>query len=536
MKLTAHLIILALLLYGQTLFASQIGNKREVAQSVFDDLVNTYSDNRLPPKLELLSYSSAPSNLVADYVDNPFPVIRLSEKAYDVCVGMGKDSLNALAVILSHELAHHYKSHSNPGGYAFSSNKPSNQSKTYLLQIEKDADETGAFFAYLAGYNSLEVQGKLIDRIYAVFGFPDKVKGYPTKDERKKASLEKLNNLQKLLPVFETGEVLFTLNKYTEAADCFIYIANKFPSKEMYYNAGVAKLMQAIELFDVKELPFAYPVELEAKSRLTNKNVREVDNQSDYQKKRQDILKEAELYLEKACKLNPDYTTATISLACVYDIQGKHTMSIQKLDELLKNKKNGVANAYVARGIAKMRSGLIDKAKQDLQLAINQKGLYAQPNYDLLNNYDKYWISETIQRYWNSWFSKQPVSETTPTNLCNPNEEFISNKNPVQLENKSISQISVNNWTLKFTENNGIWVITPLYNLKFIATPPNYSGSTGKGIKAGNTIPAVELVYGKPSCSKSTTLGSNLVYQDCRIIFVHDKKGKIQKWILYKIE
>jgi tetratricopeptide (TPR) repeat protein len=540
MKLPTLLMTLGLLLLGQSTFALGIKNKQNVAQSVFDDLVNTYSDNRIPPKLELLSYSSAPATLVADYTNTSSPVIRMSERAYDICAGMGKDSLNALAIILSHELAHYYKEHKYPGGYAFSNDK-STSNKTQLLQIEMEADETGAYYAYLAGFNTIDIQEKLINKIYASYGFPDKVKGYPSKSERQKAGLEKQKNLQNLIPVFETGEVLFTLNYYAEAADCFIYLINKFPSKEMYYNAGVAKLMQAIDLFDNEELPFAYPIEFEAKSRLTGDAVRAIDEQDELQKrkKRQALLKEAEQYLEKAYNLNPNYAIASISLACVYDIQGKHALSIEKIDELLTKGKTGVANGYVIRGIAKVRSGQIEQAKKDLQTAVAQNGLFAQPNLSLLKHYDQSWtnwLTKSIQSYWTDWFVEQQTSDTSAPKLCNPGNESIMNVNPAQFTNRSVSQITINNWQLKLMENNGRWISTPQFDLKFISTPPNYSGTTGLNIKNGNSAHAVSLVYGKPTYSKTTTLGTNEVYRDCRIIFSEDKKGKLQKWTLYKRE
>lgn len=37
--------------------------------------------------------------------------IGLEEKAYDICISFGADSLNALAALLGHELVHYFEKH-----------------------------------------------------------------------------------------------------------------------------------------------------------------------------------------------------------------------------------------------------------------------------------------------------------------------------------------------------------------------------------------------------------------------------------------
>ncbi|PSJ72272.1 hypothetical protein C7N43_35065 [Sphingobacteriales bacterium UPWRP_1] len=464
----------------------------------------------------------------------------MSERAYDICVGMGKDSLNALAVILSHELAHHYKGHLNPGGYAFSNAKSSNPSKTQLLQIEMEADETGAFYAYLAGYNVFSVQEKLIDKIYSVYKLPEKVKGYPTKNERKKASLQKQKELKELIPVFEAGETLFALKKYAEAADCFVFIINRFPSREMYYNAGIAKFMQAVLLFDGKELPFAYPLELEAKSRLATDRgmVNHAVAPTGSIQERNKLLAEAQAFLLKAREISPGYTNATIGLACLYDVQDNHYKAIGEINDLLKLSKQNNADAYVVRGIAYARNGQLNEAKADLQTAVSNNGLYAKPNYDLLKQYAQQgwteWIWESLTTFWSGWF--EAGTPAPPPVLLNPNNEFINSNNPATLPNSSIKQLSVGNWQLKLVSENASWMVTPNFELKTVATPPFFTGATYAGVKIGQFANTIQNLYGQPTEIVPTTMGNVYVYTNCRILFVFDNAGKLRKWILYKME
>ena len=87
-------------------------------------------------------------------------VIELEDELYKVCRNFGKDSLNALAFILGHELGHYYSAHDPEGGLGF--NAP-NYQKENNTEREHLADIHGIFNAYLAGYDTRKIIPQLLD-------------------------------------------------------------------------------------------------------------------------------------------------------------------------------------------------------------------------------------------------------------------------------------------------------------------------------------------------------------------------------------
>ncbi len=111
---------------------------------------------------------------------------------------------------------------------------------------------------------------------------------------------------------------------YEEGLRCFDYIARKFPSREILNNAGVARALEAIDLFEEGALRFAYPFELDAQTRLRSGG--KADQYGYVEtggEQRERLLEEAVEKFEKACEKDPDYATACINLACAFGLQGE---------------------------------------------------------------------------------------------------------------------------------------------------------------------------------------------------------------------
>ena len=83
--------------------------KERVARAVYKHISTAIRDYRQAPAFNFIP--------VGDFMsDNAFfnpenTTINLGEKIYDICASFGADSLNALALVLGHELAHFYKDH-----------------------------------------------------------------------------------------------------------------------------------------------------------------------------------------------------------------------------------------------------------------------------------------------------------------------------------------------------------------------------------------------------------------------------------------
>src|SRR5207253_6762888 len=133
------------------------------------------------------------------------------------------------------------------------------------------ADFYGCFYGELAGFATGRVFPRIIDLIYQEFNLADRLDGYPTKEERKAIYWKRQIEATQMIAIFKAGQFLYLIQEFESSALCFYYLVNWFPSREILNNLAAAKLQQAILLYTSRERPdFVYPVELDARSRLTS--------------------------------------------------------------------------------------------------------------------------------------------------------------------------------------------------------------------------------------------------------------------------
>jgi len=105
------------LLFTVSHLLSQPTNSKEAfTKMVFDNIVNAYGSSKSEPTLKILPKKSP--KVIARYVADK-ATIEIDETLLDLCMGFGKDSANALSVVLSHELAHYYNDDNWCSDYAF---------------------------------------------------------------------------------------------------------------------------------------------------------------------------------------------------------------------------------------------------------------------------------------------------------------------------------------------------------------------------------------------------------------------------------
>ncbi len=304
-------------------------------KTVFTNLVNSYTSNKGAPKIEIISKNE--SEIIAQYVSNPFPKIQISEKTYDICMSLGRDSINALALILSHELAHYYKDHTWCSDYSFALKKSNlnlakqlnNSSLASKIEKEAIADNDGLFYSSVAGYNTFNIFNEIIDKIYIQYKLPEKSIGYPSKQERKLIAKKAQESAQILYNYFKNGLATLEENNYDEAIENFEKANTYIPFRENYNNLGIAKTLKALRKIPVKqeeiEYPqrFKYPLEIDTISRLYHEITRGIDNES-----QNVLLLSAKNDFLKAIQIDPNYTSAYINLACVYDLLENYNAAI----------------------------------------------------------------------------------------------------------------------------------------------------------------------------------------------------------------
>ena len=340
---------------GLTLFFSvmsffMFGQNKEEPQirKVFNQIVLAYGSSKTAPELVVTKQKQ---DRPAFYKFDKKPIVTIDNYLFTICRSFGKDSLNALSVVIGHELAHYYNEHSFCTDFAFAilnknevfSKKVKLIDKNQKIIYETQADDKGLFYAAIAGYEPFEVQPKLLDAIYTQYQLKD-TDGYPTKVQRKEIAKNALLKAKRLFETFTLGLKYMQEKNYDKAIEAFNTVNNDFPSRENYNNLGVAKTRKALDLKEPNAIEkasperFLYPIEIENKSRLSKEITRGgLDDTSEEMEK---FLKEAQKNFQEAIRLDPNFTKGYINLACVLDLLGNYPKSIGTILELSKEKQN----------------------------------------------------------------------------------------------------------------------------------------------------------------------------------------------------
>ena len=314
---------------------------------VFNQLISVYGSAKPTPELKVDKFT-----LPASYIANPKPMIKVDLALYKLCQSFGKDSLNALAVVLSHELTHYYNDHTFCSDYAFANFKSNAALKSkigqssYNARIEKEseADIKGFFYAAAAGFQPHGLQGLLIGKVYAAYKLADIQKGYPSKQERIVIANNAEKKAAQLYEYFKSGLLALENKQFDPAIELFNKANSQVPFRENWNNIGVAYARKALALKVGSKAEienknrFLYPIEVENKSRLITEITR--GNLDDNSEEMEKLLKDAQKAFEEAIRLDPSFTKGYINLACVLDLLGNYPKSIGTILELPKDKQN----------------------------------------------------------------------------------------------------------------------------------------------------------------------------------------------------
>jgi tetratricopeptide (TPR) repeat protein len=361
--LSLFFIVMSFFMFGQNKDEPQI-------RKVFDQLVLAYGSAKTAPELVVTKQKQ---DRPAFYKFDKKPIVTIDIYLFTICRSFGKDSLNALSVVIGHELAHYYNEHSFCTDFAFAirnknevfSKKVKLIDKNQKIIYETQADDKGLFYAAIAGYDPFEIQPRLLDAIYTQYQLKD-TDGYPTKVQRKEIAKNALLKAKRLYETFTLGLKYIQEKNYDKAIEFFNTVNNDFPSRENYNNLGLANTLKALELKVISkgesENPkrFQYPLELDNTSRLYKEGTRtSSDREAMY-----NLLVEAQKYFEKAIFLDPTYTKSHINLACVYDLQGKHNSAIAEITEKLPQEDRASNEAKRILAIAYFNANMENKAEK----------------------------------------------------------------------------------------------------------------------------------------------------------------------------
>jgi tetratricopeptide (TPR) repeat protein len=334
------------------LFTNAQNNARiKKTKEVFDKLVQAFANGKGAPDLKIVPTKE--KQVIAEYstTSQGLPLIKIDQKLINICFSLGKDSLNALAFILSHELSHYFKDDNwcmDYAGLKFKTNpafaKAIKNGENYNIGKEAGADKEGLVYSSIAGYSPFKIFNRLIDSVYSKYKLQSNLLGYPSKSRRKEINEDAVKQAQRWLSIFNLSIKLINEGKYESAIDSLIHLSQKFPSREVYNNLGVARVRKALLLkpktSEEVNSPdrFLYPIEIENKTRLSQEDTRGIDENS-YEEMTNQLMN-AQKNFQEAIRIDPQFFKGYINLACVYDLLDKPVSAIGEIFKLTKEQQN----------------------------------------------------------------------------------------------------------------------------------------------------------------------------------------------------
>ncbi|MDQ4139058.1 MAG: hypothetical protein M3142_00905, partial [Bacteroidota bacterium] len=409
-----------------------------------------------------------------------------------------------------------------------------NISKEIIQRFESEADFYGCFYGELSGYATGRVFPRVLDLIYQQFNLSDRLNGYPTKEERKTIYASKQKEAIQMVATFKAGQFLYLIQEFESAAQCFNYLVNQFPSREILNNLAAAKLQQALLLYSGREQSkFVYPIELDAKSRLASSH-RGAPSEFNAKLFNQ-LLSEARRYSEQAKEADPGYVPAYINMACIYSLQGNQPAAIGIINELNPTRITG--NAHTIRAIAYYKDSQPKKAQKDFEAA-QQKGAHmAKYNLAVFNKLNKS-ATEGFTVWIRNWLKQEEPPSISDKGNSSQQEQIAGQEaaTPLPIQAPTLKISKKPNLVIQWKEKNdhlalGIQTATRSYLVRL--TQENYTNQTTRKIKQGTLYTNLINKYGKPAYTFPGTIGEYWVYTTDRVAFYVDKNGKVNSWLIY---
>jgi hypothetical protein len=285
--------------------------------------------------------------------------IFLDQKAWDICRSMGKVSLDALAFILGHELAHAFqkevrlqKQTTNFLSY--------DKAYAQAIRTEKVADIQGVFTAFLAGYRPGEVVPVLLRRLYEAYLLTGRqLTGYPTLEERSRSADEVLDIVGVLVDLYETTNYLIVAKQYELASVNYEYIRQYYQGREISNNLGVLYLLTAMEYYLPATDRYVYPVEIDNTTPLKKleKARGGYDLSPTERLLRNRLIEKAIASFREALLLDKNYRAAQLNLICALNLVEKPQEALDfaqkhKLKPGSFKKTRFASDLYLALGIS----------------------------------------------------------------------------------------------------------------------------------------------------------------------------------------
>ena len=349
---------------------------------VYDDIYQVMHTRQSPEKPNLvLSDNTREIALFSPSMNQ----IAIGQDFIELARSFGGDSMNVIAQIMSHELAHVLLEQStiikNIGsGYAskeFNKRLKKTHSSLRDSLYERQADEYSFFYAQIAGYQTSDIAPRILDSIYKQWNLKDSdLKRYPPLAERKLIATTATKKMKVLKELFDVGILSSISGQYNLAIDLFKFILEEdFDSREIHNNLGTAYLMKAISNLDTLEYPYIFPVQMDLNTKLENERGFDVGVENDIRKALKQFI--------FACEGKEKYPIAMLNKAiCEWLLEDEeYKYSVGRLSEL--NDSSIRQNASILRAID-LHYKKDNKTSKSILKELRETHELADLNYNIL--------------------------------------------------------------------------------------------------------------------------------------------------------
>ncbi len=422
---------------------------------------------------------------------------------------------NALACILSHELAHHYHDHQQTAGFAATSNDP---------RPEEQADISGFFFAYTAGYASFALAERLFEKLYAHYRLDARgSKLYLPGKERVAGVRAQVATVRRLAYIYEAGKVLLLTGKPAEAASCFELVRATIPAAEIINNQGLACLLQVAQgnLLSPKEMPFALPFEPDLSQRLLM-NARGLSDPEMQQ--RVALLRQAERIFHQGYAPGGNDRIA-LNLAITQLLLDNPNAAIGTINSL--DRKS--PEAYLVRGISYLKDGQSQRATEDFTRIKNEKSQLFAVNQEIYrqvkaNGWEKAGVPPAGgQRRTSGLLLREKLPPLDYSGFKRVTQAPFPITTDVWRYGDVFSySLPVN--AAKYGTNHQKWTVAKVSGEGY---------DNRKKVRIGATEPELTAAYGVPDFILQTGgQGASYLYKTAQIVF-NLQRGAVSGWYVY---
>ncbi|MEO5583058.1 MAG: hypothetical protein ABIR66_10215 [Saprospiraceae bacterium] len=302
---------------------------------------------------------------------------------------------SALAFIIGHELAHALEKDKHDTHFL-----AYDKSKGAAYQNEQNADIQGAFMAYISGYNCLPLISETIETLYDQYDLSAHIKGYPDKSDRIESIGLVKEQVESLIAMFKSANLLLLSEEFGTAAMLYEHIAQYYPGTEVHSNIAVTNILEALNLGKYNYFKYSLPIEINWELRLKKPTLDpgQKEFEPDMIRKRDLLLKKADIVIKQALEYYPTSFTLWNNLICLKLIQGDVTSSKEYIGRAIQK-----FNLKIEKEQLKMLNGTLALLENNRKEAIKQyRGVQSN------------WLKQLISKNLNENIQKPVENSCTP--------------------------------------------------------------------------------------------------------------------------